>query len=122
VPNILVNMKRVLIIDHDPASALALRAMLEDQGYEVRVQADSTAAVRAVREFKPDSILIDFLMPKAHGGDVAWQLHAEPGLTEVKLVLYSHIAASELRSKLPPRQITILKKPVRIDDLMRLLT
>lgn len=114
-------MNRVLIIDDDPSSALALRVMLDDRGYEVSVELNSPKAVDAVREFKPDAVLIDFMMPKVHGGDVAWQLTADPALHGIKVILYSNISAAELRPKLPPRDIPILEKPVSVDALLRLL-
>jgi len=114
-------MNRILIIDDEPNSALALGLVLHDRGYEVRVEKDSSRALEAVRDFQPHAVLIDYLMPKAHGGDVAWQLHADPGLNGTKLILYSQISADELRQKLPARDIPILEKPVSADDLLRLL-
>ncbi len=114
-------MNRVLIIDDEPNSALALGIVLHERGYEVRVEKDSARALEAAREFRPDAVLIDFLMPKAHGGDVAWQLSNAHDSSGTKLILYSQVPAAELRPKLPPRQISILAKPVSADELLRLL-
>jgi len=114
-------MNRILIIDDEPNSALALGIVLYEHGHEVKVEKDSARALEAVREFRPDVVLIDFMMPKAHGGEVAWQLHADPALKNTKLILYSGMLPEELRPLLPPRDIPILEKPVDTQRLLRLL-
>jgi two-component system, OmpR family, alkaline phosphatase synthesis response regulator PhoP len=114
-------MGRILIIDDDSNSALAVRLLLEEQGHEVKVQLESPKALDAVRTFKPDAVLIDFMMPNAHGGDVAWLLNAQRELDGIKLVLYSHIPPSVIRPKLPLRDIPILEKPVSVEELFAAL-
>ncbi|MEI9898759.1 MAG: response regulator [Chthoniobacter sp.] len=114
-------MDRILIIDDEPNSALALGMVLYERGYEVRVEKDSGRALQAVREFQPQAVLIDFMMPKADGGEVAWQLHGDPAFNDTQLILYSEISPEELRSKLPARDIPILEKPVDGEQLLRLL-
>ncbi|MDR3406207.1 MAG: response regulator [Chthoniobacter sp.] len=114
-------MNRILIIDDEPNSALALGMVLYEHGYEVKVEQDSARALETAWEFQPSVVLIDFMMPKAHGGEVAWQLHADPALKDTKLILYSGLSPEEVRPKLPPRDIPILEKPVDAERLLRLL-
>jgi DNA-binding NtrC family response regulator len=114
-------MNRVLIIDNEPNSALALGIVLQERGFEVRVENDSARALECVRAFKPDAVLIDSLMPKANGGDVAWQLANAANVNGTKVILYSRIAAVELRRKFPLREIPILEMPIEVEELFRLL-
>ena len=74
----------IFIIDDEPNSALALGIMLYEHGYKVKVEKDSARAREAVREFQPSVVLIDFMMPKAPDGEVAWPLHADPALKDTQ--------------------------------------
>ncbi|HEY3899400.1 MAG TPA: response regulator [Chthoniobacter sp.] len=114
-------MNRVLIVDDDPACALALQVLLRNQGYSVRIERDSPLALDAVQEFEPNAVLIDIMNPKSRGGDVAWQLASERTLNGTKLILYSQLSTAEVRRKLPAGEIPILEKPIDVDELMRLL-
>src|SRR6185503_21291437 len=67
--------KRVLIIDDEASFARMVKLNLEKSGeFEVRVENKPTYALAAAREFKPDLILLDVIMPAMDGGDVANQI------------------------------------------------
>src|SRR5712664_1679587 len=67
--------KRVLIIDDEPSFTRMVRLNLEKTGqFEVREENKATSALAAAREFKPDLILLDVIMPSMDGGDVASQI------------------------------------------------
>ena len=114
--------RRILAIDDDPEATGLLRRILEKKGYEVREENDSRRALQATREFRPDVVLLDFLMPSVHGGDVAWQLASDPGLRKVKVIICSGVPSRELRAKLPPSPIAIVAKPVAVEALLPLLS
>ena len=110
------------VVDDDAASATEMRTILEALGCKVQVEYDSPRALQTMLEFKPDVIFIDYLMPKAHGGDVAWQLFTQPALDEnLKIILDSQLLPEEIRPKLPPRDISILRKPVSAKELKKLI-
>ena len=62
---------RILLADDDRDSTLSLATLLRLEGYEVRHVYDGDATLQAVREFKPDLVLVDIGMPKVTGYDVA---------------------------------------------------
>ena len=65
-------MKRVLIIDDDIALTQVLKINLDETGnYESRIVNVSSNAMAAAREFKPDIILLDVVMPGLDGGDIS---------------------------------------------------
>jgi CheY-like chemotaxis protein len=73
-----MSKKRILLIDDDPSFTRLLKLNLEETGaYEVRTENRGTAALTAAREFKPDLILLDVVMPDMGGGDVAFQIGAD---------------------------------------------
>ena len=76
--------KRILIIDDEPDFGMMIGLTLEQTGrYSTRQETDSLRAVTAAREFRPDLILLDVLMPGLDGGDVLAQLHADSALHNV---------------------------------------
>ena len=79
-----MNKKRILVIDDEPSITRLLKLNLEQTDhYEVREENDSTRALDAAREFKPDLVISDVMMPEVGGGEVAAQLREDPALRRV---------------------------------------
>ncbi|MEI9898124.1 MAG: response regulator [Chthoniobacter sp.] len=112
---------RLLLIDDESFVTREITAALDGQGFVIREEQDAGRALETIRGFRPDVVLLDFLMPKLHGGDVAWQIASDPALKGVRIILFSEIPAVELRPKMPPLQIVILEKPLDIKRLIGLL-
>ena len=67
--------KKILIIDDEVSFARMVKMNLEKTGcFEVRMEHKATYAVAAAREFRPDLVLLDVIMPNMDGGDVANQI------------------------------------------------
>jgi CheY-like chemotaxis protein len=62
---------RVVVADDDPDAVLSLRALLEDEGYEVKTVTSGPQALDAVRDFGADVLLLDIGMPLMSGYEVA---------------------------------------------------
>ena len=79
--------KRVLIIDDEASFARMVKLNLEKSGeFEVRVENKPAYALAAAREFKPDLILLDVIMPAMDGGDVANQIKRDRTLKETPII------------------------------------
>ena len=61
---------RVLVVDDDRSIRLALRAMLEEEGYEVAEAADGQEGLRAALDIQPHMLVTDRLMPRLDGIDM----------------------------------------------------
>lgn len=112
---------RILTVDDDRNTTRVLRRLLEHAGYEVREENDPTQALAAAQEFRPHVVLLDFQMPQLHGGDVAWQLAADPLLRATKLIICSGCAPEQFAHKLPAVPIEVIEKPVEIEQLLKLI-
>ncbi len=65
----------VLIVDDHPSFRASARELLEAEGYEIVGEAESgAAALQAVKELKPDLVLLDVQLPDIDGFQVAAQL------------------------------------------------
>jgi CheY-like chemotaxis protein len=69
-----MSRKKILVVDDDPLILKMMSMKLTASGYDVVTAEDGGAAVSAVRQEKPDLILLDISFPPdvAHGGGVAW--------------------------------------------------
>jgi len=87
------------LVDDEPAFTRVMRNYLEDTGrFEVRMENDPRKAVAAARDFRPDLILLDVIMPDMDGGDVAFQLKADHALRNVPLIFLTAIVSKEFVS------------------------
>jgi two-component system alkaline phosphatase synthesis response regulator PhoP len=67
-------MSRILIVEDDPAIAVALEDDLRLEGYSVEVARDGETASRRAREAPFDLILLDVMLPKKDGFDVCREI------------------------------------------------
>lgn len=71
-------MTTVLVVDDEPDIVLFARVNLELAGYDVIEANDGEAALDAVREQRPDVVLLDVMMPRLDGWSVLERLKADP--------------------------------------------
>src|SRR4051794_37669870 len=77
----------VLIVDDHASFRTAARNVLEHHGYEVVGEApDGETALAAVRELRPDVVLLDVQMPGIDGFEVASRLNAGADAPAIVLV------------------------------------
>jgi two-component system OmpR family response regulator len=67
---------RVLVVDDEPSLAELLSSVLRYEGWDIRTAADGTAAVREAREFRPDAIVLDIMLPDFDGVEVMRRVRA----------------------------------------------
>jgi len=61
---------RVLVVDDEPSLAELLGSVLRYEGWEIRTAADGSSAVRAARDFQPDAMVLDIMLPDFDGLEV----------------------------------------------------
>ena len=67
---------RVLVVDDEPSLAELLASVLRYEGWEIRTAADGSSAVRTAREFQPDAVLLDIMLPDFDGIEVLRRVRA----------------------------------------------
>ena len=68
---------RVLVVDDEPALTEVLSMALRYEGWDVRTAADGWSAVRQAREFRPDAVVLDVMLPDQHGFEVLRRMHED---------------------------------------------
>lgn len=91
-----MSKKRVFIVDDESGFTRLLKLTLEKSGrFTVREENDGTQAWLAAREFMPDIIFLDIVMPKIDGGDVAQQIRSDPMLAHVPIIFLTAIVSKK---------------------------
>lgn len=115
---------RILVVDDEVSITRSVRLNLAATGsYEVRTENDSRQAIKTAREFKPDLMLLDVMMPGLSGSEVAAQLRDDPALRATPVVFMTAIVAKS-ETKGAEVQIagnTFVAKPVDLAELKRVI-
>ena len=70
---------RILVVDDDQVIQQLLKVNLELEGYAVEVASDGEEALVLFDRFRPDLVLLDIMMPKLDGWEVARRLAGTTG-------------------------------------------
>ena len=113
--------KRILVVDDEPALTRMVKLNLERTGkYEVRTENQGSMAVQAAREFKPDLIFLDVMMPDMTGDEVSAQLKEDEELSRIKFIFMTAIVTRDetdsMGSNIGGNEF--LAKPVKTDELL----
>jgi two-component system, OmpR family, response regulator MtrA len=76
---------RVLVVDDDASLAEMLTIVLRQEGFDSRVCARGDLALAEFRDYKPDVLLLDLMLPGKDGIDVCKEIRAESGVPIVML-------------------------------------
>jgi two-component system OmpR family response regulator len=68
---------RVLVVDDEQSLAEVLGSVLRSEGWSVRTAHTGAAAVRAAREFAPDAVVLDVMLPDFDGLEVMRRIRAD---------------------------------------------
>ncbi|PIY89566.1 MAG: response regulator [Candidatus Nealsonbacteria bacterium CG_4_10_14_0_8_um_filter_37_14] len=82
--------KKILLIEDEQIMFDLLQKKLRGEGYEVSIAKDGEEGLRAMREVKPDLILLDIVMPKIGGFEVMEEMQKEPELKKIPIIVISN--------------------------------
>ena len=68
---------RILVVDDEVTLSELLSMAMRYEGWEVRTAGDGLSAVRTAREFQPDAVVLDWMLPDIDGLEVLHRLRAE---------------------------------------------
>jgi two-component system, OmpR family, response regulator VicR len=88
------NKKRILCIEDEAEMIELMRLVLEREGFEVRGAMGGEQGLKAMRQEKPDLILLDLMMPGIDGWEVYRQMRADKELAEIPVIIVTAKAQS----------------------------
>ena len=112
--------RRILLVDDEEGFTRLLKLNLEQVGpYEVRVENWPDRALGTAREFHPDLILMDVIMPHVPGLELAASMHTDAELSRTPIVfLTATVSRGDEPSADRVRTSPCIAKPASIDEVI----
>jgi DNA-binding response OmpR family regulator len=114
---------RVLVVDDDPDIYQIAEANLAAAGYEVRGAADGLEGLRMVREYAPDVVVLDVLMPELDGWEVLSRIESDPETAGIPVVMLTcRSEDADILRGLEQGAVEYITKPFYPEDLVASVT
>ncbi|NOY80628.1 MAG: response regulator [Kiritimatiellaeota bacterium] len=118
---------KVLVVDDEADAREFVRAVLEDEGWEVVEAENGKTGLEKARNHSPDLVILDVQMPDLTGFQVFAELARSGDLGAVKVIMLTGVAtktglgfsAEEMESFLGRAPDAYLEKPISPDTLVR---
>ena len=112
--------RRILIVDDDRDGTRLIKSLLEEiSHYLVLEENDAAKAHESARDFRPDLILLDMMMPQVDGRDIAAQIDADPELQRTPIIFLTALATKvEAKAGMSFQGHPVLAKPINILELI----
>ena len=111
--------RKVLVVDDEPSIAKILRKQLEVAGFEVNVGVDGEDGLAKAREWRPELILLDVMLPKLNGHEVCKALKADAELKHVTVIMLTAKAQRQDQELAQSQGADgFLTKPFQLSELL----
>lgn len=91
--------RRILVVDDEPDVTELLQYKLRQNDYEVEVINDPLMIMGTAREFQPDMILLDIMMPELNGLQICRMLRADPVMKDTAIIFLTARGEADDRIK-----------------------
>lgn len=103
----------ILLVEDNEANQMLARAVLELEGYEVRVAGSGPEVIEALRECRPDLILMDVQLPGEDGLSLTRDLKSDPATAPIPVVaLTAHAMTGDRQLALNAGCMGYISKPI----------
>lgn len=112
--------RKALIVDDDEELVELIRDVLDSDGrFEVRVANNGFDAGMMVREYHPDILVLDVMLPDINGKEVCQRVRKDPALEDVKIICISGMVEKDKIGELKEAGADdFLQKPFEIEQLI----
>ncbi len=113
--------RRILIVDDDQAVVdLISEVLAGDSRFETKVVNNGFGAGMLAKEYHPDLIVLDVMLPDVNGQQVCELIRRDPTMSDIKIICISGLIEEDKIDELREAGADdFLHKPLDIDELMR---
>ncbi len=122
--NLETGRKKVLIVDDDEEIVELLADVLNRDGrFEVKTTSSGYEAGMLTHQFRPDLILLDYMLPDVNGDIVCRTIRKNPDFSNVRIIIVSGvIKQQEIEKLLSAGAQEFIKKPFNLTELTEKVT
>lgn len=112
--------QRVLVVDDDPEIVeLFVDVLQRDGRFEIKTASTGYDAGIATQEFRPDLVILDYMLPDINGNVVCRTIRANPNFEKTKIIIVSGVVnQDEINDLLAAGADDFVKKPFNIEKLI----
>ncbi len=116
-------VKTILVVKNDAARNWSFSQLLPLKPHHYALLASTgDAALRLVKNIKPDLFILDYSLPDMDGLELYRQLHATKELQDVPAIIVDADLLEGGAWKDDTHRLVILSKPFSVDELLRIMT
>jgi CheY-like chemotaxis protein len=118
-----IRARRIPIVDNDKNSTHLVKILLEKTGRYLVFEVNEPAkAYQSARNFRPDLVFLDVVMPDRDGGEIAAQIRTDSELQNTPIIfLTALVTRAEANAGLHIDGHPFLAKPINIQELIRVI-
>ena len=110
--------KTILVADDEPDQVATLQALLSERGFKVLTAVSGEQALQKAVNFQPDLIILDIMMPKMDGTEVAMLLKHDVRTRNIPVFFVTAVIAPEDQARVSGSPNPIFAKPVKLHELL----
>lgn len=115
-------MESILIIDDDPATTRLLEVLLVREGYKIQTENLSANALQTTKDFSPNLIILDLMMPGTDGLEVCQNMKLDPETSSIPVLMFSAADQPELRKQASEAGVNqYITKPIHPNELKQII-
>ncbi len=88
-------MPKILVVEDDHFLGTAYKAKLTKEGFDFRLATDGEEVAVVLKDFMPDVILLDLVMPRKDGFTVLAELKQDPKFKDIPVIVASNLGQQE---------------------------
>lgn len=86
---------KALVVEDDVDLQFLYKLKLEHEGFEVKLASNGVEGLRTIKDWLPDIVLLDLMMPVMSGSEMLAHLRAERWGSEVRVIVLTNISKDE---------------------------
>ena len=110
--------RTILIADDEPDQVATLEALLSQRGFKIITASNGEQVLAKAVEFQPHLIILDIMMPKMDGTEVAMLLKHDVRTNKIPIFFVTAVISPEDQPKVQGNPNLIFAKPVKLNELL----
>ncbi|MEK7653468.1 MAG: response regulator [Patescibacteria group bacterium] len=86
------NPRKILLVEDEPELIHIFGAVLKQSGFEVEIVMDGESALKKVKSFQPDLVLLDLVIPEIDGYEVLSRIKKDKKTKDILVYVWSNLA------------------------------
>ena len=110
--------RTILIVDDEPEQVATLEQLLSQRGYKVITASDGQQGFNKAVEFQPNLIILDIMMPKMDGTEVAMLIKHDARTNHIPIFFVTAVISPDDQARVSGNPNLIFAKPVKLHELL----